>query len=65
VNEAVVTPKGKAMTDKIDAARERRVRAAFQTWDAHDIEELVRLMRKFADTAKDDSEVLSRREGDV
>lgn len=65
VNEAVVTPKGKAMTDKIDAARERKVRAAFQTWDAHDIEELVRLMRKFADTAKDDSEVLSRPEGDV
>ena len=49
VNEAVVTPKGKAMTDKIDTARERNVRAIFEAWDAHEIGELVRLMRKFAD----------------
>ncbi|GGE32329.1 transcriptional regulator [Agaricicola taiwanensis] len=52
VNEAVVTPKGKAMTDKIDAARERNARAIFETWDAHEIAELVRLMRKFADAMK-------------
>lgn len=54
VNEAVVTPKGKAMTDKIDAARERSARAIFATWDAHDIDELIRLMRKFADAANDE-----------
>lgn len=53
VNEAVVTPKGKAMTDKIDAARDRNVRAILATWDAHDIDELIRLMRKFADAAND------------
>ncbi|MEW9612978.1 MarR family winged helix-turn-helix transcriptional regulator [Shinella sp. S4-D37] len=53
VTEAVVTPKGKAMTDKIDAARERNVRAIFASWDAPDVDELVRLMRKFADAVKD------------
>ncbi|OWJ69080.1 MarR family winged helix-turn-helix transcriptional regulator [Inquilinus limosus] len=49
VNEAVVTPKGKAMTDKIDAARERIASAVFASWDPYEIDELVRLMRKFAD----------------
>ncbi len=49
VREAVVTAKGKAMTDLVDAARERIGRAIFETWDAHEIDELVRLMRKFAD----------------
>jgi DNA-binding MarR family transcriptional regulator len=49
VREAVITPKGKAMTDLVDAAREKIGRAIFATWDAHDIDELVRLMRKFAD----------------
>jgi DNA-binding MarR family transcriptional regulator len=49
VHEAVVTSKGKAMTDRIDAARERIGRDIFETWDTHEIDELVRLMRKFAD----------------
>lgn len=49
VREAVISPKGKAMTDLVDAAREKIGRAIFETWQAHDIEELVRLMRKFAD----------------
>jgi DNA-binding MarR family transcriptional regulator len=50
VREAVITHKGKAMTDLLDAARDRIGRAVFASWDAHDIEELVRLMRKFADS---------------
>jgi DNA-binding MarR family transcriptional regulator len=54
VRETVITPKGKAMTDLVDAARDRIGRAIFKTWDAHDIDELVRLMRKFADAVKDD-----------
>jgi DNA-binding MarR family transcriptional regulator len=54
VREAVVTPKGKAMTDRVDAVRDRIGRAIFETWDAHDIEELVRLMRKFADAVTGD-----------
>jgi DNA-binding MarR family transcriptional regulator len=49
VREAVVTPKGKAMTDLVDAARERISRSIFETWDMHEMDELVRLMRKFAD----------------
>jgi DNA-binding MarR family transcriptional regulator len=52
VREAVITPKGKAMTNLVDAARERIGRAIFETWEARDIDELVRLMRKFADAVK-------------
>jgi DNA-binding MarR family transcriptional regulator len=54
VREAVISPKGKAMTDLVDAARERIGRAIFRTWEATDIDQLVRLMRKFADAVKDD-----------
>jgi DNA-binding MarR family transcriptional regulator len=57
VRQAVITRKGKAMTDLVDAARERIGRAIFETWDAHDVEELVRLMRKFADAVTDRSPV--------
>jgi DNA-binding MarR family transcriptional regulator len=49
VREALVTPKGNAMTMLLDAARERIGRGIFATWDTHEIDELVRLMRKFAD----------------
>lgn len=49
VREAAITPKGKAMTDLVDAARDRIGRAIFATWDPDDIGDLVRLMRKFAD----------------
>jgi len=49
VREAVATPKGKAMTELIDAARERMGHAVFATWDAREIDELTRLMEKFAD----------------
>jgi DNA-binding MarR family transcriptional regulator len=49
VRTASITRKGKAMTDLVDAARERIGRAIFETWDAHDIDELARLIRKFAD----------------
>jgi DNA-binding MarR family transcriptional regulator len=49
VREAVVSAKGKAMTDRLDAARDRIGRAVFKKWDKRDIDELTRLMRKFAD----------------
>jgi DNA-binding MarR family transcriptional regulator len=49
VRVAVVSPKGKAMTDRLDAARERFGRGIFESWDVHEMDELVRLMRKFAD----------------
>lgn len=53
VREAVVTPKGKAMTNAVDAARDRMGRAIFERWDAQEVDELVRLMRKFADALRD------------
>lgn len=52
VREAVVTSRGKAMTDKVDAARVRLARTAFAHWDEPDLDELARLLRKFADTIR-------------
>jgi len=54
VREAVIAPRGEAMIHLVDAARERIGRAIFKTWDPNDIDDLVRLMRKFADAVKDD-----------
>jgi DNA-binding MarR family transcriptional regulator len=54
VRETEITSKGKVMTDAVDCARERIGRRIFKTWDPHDIDELVRLMRKFADAIKDE-----------
>ena len=56
IREAVVTRKGKAMTNAVDKARERLGRAIFASWDDRDVADLVRLMRKFADAVKDDPE---------
>ncbi|MBU1314750.1 MAG: MarR family winged helix-turn-helix transcriptional regulator [Alphaproteobacteria bacterium] len=53
VRKAVIAPKGKAMTDKVDGVRERNARAIFETWDAQEIDVLVRLIRKLADGMKD------------
>jgi DNA-binding MarR family transcriptional regulator len=54
VREAVITRRGKEMADMVDAAREKIGRAIFKTWDAHDFDELVRLIRKFADAIEDE-----------
>ncbi len=48
VREAVITKQGKAMTDRLDVARERMGRAIFKTWEPQDFDELVRLIGKFA-----------------
>jgi DNA-binding MarR family transcriptional regulator len=53
VREAAITPKGKAMTDLVDAARDRMGQAIFETWDPDDVDALVRLMRRFADAMED------------
>ena len=50
VREAVVTAKGKAMAAQVDAARERLGAQIFADWDLHEFEELVRLMKKLAET---------------
>lgn len=57
VREAIVTAKGKAMTDAVDAARDRLGRAIFAAWEQRDIEELVRLMRMFADAVNGEPNV--------
>jgi DNA-binding MarR family transcriptional regulator len=48
VREAVVTPKGQAMTDALDAARERLGRKLLANWEEKDLDDLVRLLQKFA-----------------
>ena len=55
VREAVSSPKGKAMTDRIDAARERMGHAIFKDWSKGDIDDLARLMRRFADALEEQS----------
>ncbi|NVZ50607.1 winged helix-turn-helix transcriptional regulator [Pseudomonas sp. B6002] len=55
LRESVITEKGKVMTDRVDAARERIGVSIFSTWDEGDFDNLVRLMRKFAEDIKDDS----------
>lgn len=54
VREAVITEKGKVMTDRIDEARERLGQAIFAKWEDQDVADLVRLMRRFADDLKGD-----------
>ena len=53
VREAVVAPKGKAMTNRIDVARERVLQAGFAAWDEKEVATLARLMRKFADAMRE------------
>jgi DNA-binding MarR family transcriptional regulator len=57
VTEAVVTEKGRAMSELLDAARERLARNALAGWSEHDLEDLARLLDRFADN-------LMRRPGD-
>lgn len=49
VRESVVTKAGKEMTERLDEARMRIGLSIFATWDEQDVEDLVRLIRKFAD----------------
>jgi DNA-binding MarR family transcriptional regulator len=49
LREAVITAKGKGMTSAIDAARERMATVLFGKWSKRDLQDLARLMRRFAD----------------
>ncbi len=51
VNEVAVTKKGKAMTNALDAARERLAASVFAKWRATDRRSLARLLRRFVDDA--------------
>lgn len=48
VTEASVTPKGRAMTDLVDRAREKFAQEVFRSWEPEEFDQLVRLMGKFA-----------------
>jgi DNA-binding MarR family transcriptional regulator len=49
VREALVSSSGQAMVDRVDAARERIGRAVLSSWEESELDDLVRLMRRFAD----------------
>jgi DNA-binding MarR family transcriptional regulator len=49
VREAVITAKGRDVTSAIDSARERIAALLFAKWGKRDLQELTRLMRRFAD----------------
>jgi len=49
VTQAVVTEKGRAMLDALDAARQRLAGIALADWSENDLQELARLLRRFAD----------------
>jgi DNA-binding MarR family transcriptional regulator len=48
VTEAIVTDKGQAMSEALDAARERLAGMALAGWSENDLEDLARLLRRFA-----------------
>lgn len=52
VREAVVTDKGKVITDRIDKAREQMARTILADWDDADLDQLVVLIQRFADAMK-------------
>jgi len=67
VREAVITAKGKEMTSAIDAARERLATVLFSKWKKCDLQDLARLIRRFADDLQaapfeNTSEDVSRKE---
>jgi DNA-binding MarR family transcriptional regulator len=49
VTEAMVTEKGLAVSELLDAARERLAQKALVDWSVQDLNELTRLLRQFAD----------------
>jgi len=49
VREAVITAQGKKVTSAIDSARERLAALLFANWSKRDLQDLARLMRRFAD----------------
>jgi DNA-binding MarR family transcriptional regulator len=49
VTEAVVTEKGQAVSEVLDAAPERLATIALADWSEQDLKDLTRLLRRFAD----------------
>jgi DNA-binding MarR family transcriptional regulator len=51
VRAAVITDQGRVMTHALDAARQKIIEELLAGWDAKEVSELARLLRKFADDA--------------
>lgn len=49
VHEAVITDKGRQVTDALDAARQRLAAPILARWSEEDFSDLVRLMRRLVD----------------
>lgn len=49
IHEAVITDKGRLITDALDAARQRMAAPILANWSEEDFSDLVRLMRRFVD----------------
>jgi DNA-binding MarR family transcriptional regulator len=49
VNEAIVTGKGKSVTDALDRTRQQLAEQLLNDWSKKDLKELTRLMRRFVD----------------
>ncbi|WP_437480780.1 MarR family winged helix-turn-helix transcriptional regulator [Sorangium sp. So ce1014] len=49
IHEAVITDKGRQVTDALDAARQRLAAPILARWSEEDFSDLVRLMRRFVD----------------
>jgi DNA-binding MarR family transcriptional regulator len=52
IREAVVTDKGRAMAEALDAARTRLAGPILARWSEQDLADLTRLLRRFADDLK-------------
>jgi DNA-binding MarR family transcriptional regulator len=48
VREAFITAKGRAITARVDQARDAMARVLFKEWSTHDFDELVRLIGRLA-----------------
>jgi DNA-binding MarR family transcriptional regulator len=59
VRASVVTAKGRAAIERLDAARERIGRAVLAEWDPREMDALARLLRKFADAILDEPNLRS------
>ena len=53
VRQAAIAPRGKAMTEAVDAARDRIGRSIFADWETGDVDDLVRLLRRYADAVRE------------
>jgi len=49
VNEAIITEKGKSVTQALDATRQQLAERLLEDWTRKDLKELTRLMRRFVD----------------